>query len=431
MNFRKKLAAIAVASLIAPTAWATNGYMPHGIGTTSKAMAGAGSALPQDTLSVFNNPAGLVRLGTRLDAEMDFFMPNREYKANKIPGAPPGSEPIPKGTESSDNDIFFIPGFGYSHALDEKSSLGIALIGNGGMNTEYDTATFKNFGRPGTPFEASEPTGIDFAQLLLGFTYSRQLTPNHAIGITPMVAAQRIKARGLQPFKMFSASPGNLTNNGYEYSYGGGVRAGWLGSLHKRLDVGVSYQSKLWMSDFDDYEGLFADGGEFDIPPILNVGVSVKLTPQLTLLGDYKRIYYGDIDALNNDNNVSMADLQSGKHLLGSDDGMGFGWDDVDVFSVALQYQYNSKLTVRTGYSHGDEPWDNDNTLFNILAPATIQNHLSAGLTYRFNDQSALNVAYTHAFKNTIQGTSTLTGPQTGHVRMHQNDLQIGYSHQF
>ena len=52
--------AILALSLTSSAVHATNGYMSHGYGTTSKGMAGAGSALPQDTLSVFNNPAGLV-----------------------------------------------------------------------------------------------------------------------------------------------------------------------------------------------------------------------------------------------------------------------------------------------------------------------------------------------------------------------------------
>jgi len=34
-------------------------------------------------------------------------------------------------------------------------------------------------------------------------------------------------------------------------------------------------------------------------------------------------------------------------------------------------------------YSDGDEPWKNVNTLFNVLAPATIVKHASVGTTYR------------------------------------------------
>jgi long-chain fatty acid transport protein len=66
MPANKHLAAVALTAwLFAPITQATNGYLSHGFGITSKGMAGAGMALPQDTLSVFNNPAGLMRLGSR------------------------------------------------------------------------------------------------------------------------------------------------------------------------------------------------------------------------------------------------------------------------------------------------------------------------------------------------------------------------------
>jgi long-chain fatty acid transport protein len=99
--------AILTLCLVAPAADATNGYMSHGYGTTSKGMAGAGSALPQDTLSVFNNPAGLVRLGKRYDVELELFSPKREYRRTTT--APPPSPSVPPGREESENDYFLIP----------------------------------------------------------------------------------------------------------------------------------------------------------------------------------------------------------------------------------------------------------------------------------------------------------------------------------
>ncbi|TNG03443.1 MAG: transporter [Gammaproteobacteria bacterium] len=428
-----------------PAAHATNGYMSHGYGTTSKGMAGAGSALPRDTLSIFNNPAGLVRLGRRYDAEFELFSPKREYKAN-ADFAPPPPPPfsVPPGTEESENDYFLIPSFGINFPLDDRSTVGLAIAGQGGMNTEYDTATFANFAAPpGTPanptgaFTATEPTGVDLAQMAFALTYARELDAfarlgitRQSIGITPILAAQRFKARGLQPFKALSASPDKLTDNGYDYSYGGGIRVGWLGSLlNDQLNVGISYQSKLWMTDFDDYEGLFAGGGEFDIPAVLNFGIAFALTPELTVVADYKRIYYGDIDALSNTNDVSFGQIISNPdNRLGGDDGLGFGWEDINVYSVGLQYQVNDNLTLRAGYSDADEPWKDVNTLFNVLAPATVEKHASLGATYKLDKQSRVNLAFTHAFENTIEGTSQFTGPQTGHVRMSQNILQISYS---
>jgi long-chain fatty acid transport protein len=418
--------------------FATFGYIPHGFGTASKGMAGAGSALPQDTLTVYLNPAGLARVGKRLDVTLSFFNPEREYRANDD-GAPPPFPSVPAGTFDSRNDLFFIPGFGMSWRLGEKGTMGITLTAHGGMNTEYNTSTFERFAAPpGSPqnptgeFTAGEPTGVDLVQLVGGLTYAHQLTPNHAVGITPLFAVQRFKAQGLQPFKQFSASPNDVTNNGYDYSYGGGLRIGWLGTLHERLDVGVSYQTRLWMSDLNEYKGLFAKGGEFDLPPILNVGVALRIHPKLTLVADYQRIFYNEIDALSNSNDIPTSDiLTDPDKRLGADKGLGFGWSNVNIIKVGLQYEHNDKWIFRVGYSHGEEPWEDVNTLFNVLAPATVQDHLACGFTYRINKKSEVVFAFTHGFKNTIQGQSTFTGPQTGHVRMHQNDLEIGWAYLF
>lgn len=437
------LSAVVLLSLVATSVEATNGYMSHGYGTLSKGMAGAGTALPQDTLSAFNNPAGLTRLNRRYDAELELFMPKREYRANDDFAAPPVPG-VPPGTEESENDWFLIPGFGINLPIDDRSTIGFALTGQGGMNTEFDTATFANFAappdspqNPDGEFTASAPTGVDLAQMALGMTYARELGPvaglgitRQSIGITPILAVQRFKARGLQPFRALSVSPDNVTNNGYDYSWGGGVRVGWLGSLvQDRLNLGISWQSKLYMTDLDDYKGLFAGGGEFDVPALFNVGLAWMVTPKLTLVADYKRIFYDDIDALSNPNDASFGEIIADPDKrLGGDNGLGFGWDDINVYSVGLQYQVSGKLTLRAGFSDADEPWDDVNTLFNVLAPATVERHASLGATYDMDKQGSINFAFTHAFQNTIEGTSQLTGPQTGHVRMSQNILQISYS---
>ena len=228
--------------LFVTAAEATNGYMSHGYGTASKGMAGAGTALPQDTLSAFSNPAGLTRLGRRYDVELELFNPKREYSANDD-FAPPPVPSVPPGRVESENDYFLIPGFGINFPIDDRSTIAFALAGQGGMNTEYDTATFANFAAPpGSPqnpdgsFTATDPTGVDLAQMALGMTYARELGPfaglgitRQSVGITPIVAIQRFKARGLEPFRALSVSPDNVTDNGYDYSWGGGcVSAGWV-----------------------------------------------------------------------------------------------------------------------------------------------------------------------------------------------------------
>jgi long-chain fatty acid transport protein len=212
------------------------------------------------------------------------------------------------------------------------------------------------------------------------------------------------------------------------YSFGGGVRVGWLGTVANGLDLGVSYQTKLYMTDFDDYKGLFAEGGNFDIPAILNAGLAYNLTPKLTLAFDYQRIFYSDVKALNNSNALKPL----GNNRLGSDDGLGFGWEDVNVYNFGAQYDHSDHWSFRVGYSHGDQPFESAQALFNILAPATIQDHLTAGLTYRFGQGQEINLAYMHAFDNEIEGQNVPnTGTQTGNVRMSQNEVEIGWAYRF
>ena len=74
--------ALAVGLVLPGAAYATNGYFLHGIGTKTKALAGAGVAYPQDALAGAINPAGLAMVGKRYDAGLAIFNPNREYTIN-------------------------------------------------------------------------------------------------------------------------------------------------------------------------------------------------------------------------------------------------------------------------------------------------------------------------------------------------------------
>lgn len=411
---------------LSPVAQATNGYTPTGFGTANKGMAGAGAALAQDALAGATNPAGLVDLGDRLDLGVAVFKPNRGFTADNNAGPLPPFPNVPPGRFESGNDLFLIPHFGWSHAFDADSSIGVLLGGSGGMNTEYNFDVWRNFNNGANV--ATTPTGVDLAQLFVGVPYARRLNERHSVGIMPIVAAQRFKATGLEPFQGFSINPAAVTNNGYDYSFGYGVRVGWLGRFGERLALGASAQSRLYMQRFDKYAGLFAQQGDFDIPATVVVGLSFEATPDVTLVADWQRIYYGSVDAMSNPNDSSLAPGT----LLGSDNGLGFGWRDIDVFKLGAQWDVDSRLTLRAGVSHADRLFENGNTLFNVLAPATVRTHASLGATYRFDSEHALSLAYTRAFDEKIRGQSpNFTGPQTGHVQMNQHELEVSWAWRF
>lgn len=409
-------------ALFSTQAQATNGYSPIGFGTISKGMAGAGVAMPQDTISAATNPANMVLIGERADAGISWFSPSeRGFTADNNGEAP---YQIPPGSYSSENDYFLIPHGGWNKPLSDTSSIGISIAGNGGMNTEYDSAVFNNFGG------SSSPTGVDLMQVFAGITYSTQLSDNHWLGIMPILAYQRFKAEGLEPFAGFSTAPNNVTNNGYDSSTGYGFRVGWLGQLSDRLRMGISYQSRLEMEEFKKYSGLFAEQGDFDTPSTYTIGFALQPAKEVTLLFDYQRINYGEVKALANSNTINIFADPSG--LLGADGGLGFGWKDMDIIKLGAQWQHSEQWMLRMGFSHASKLFDDSQALFNILAPATIRDHLTVGATYSMDQKNDINFAVIHAFKEEVEGKNTVFTPgQTGSVEMAQWSAEVSWSWKF
>jgi len=276
--------------------------------------------------------------------------------------------------------------------------------------------------------QASSPTGIDLAQMFMGITYSRKITEEHSFGITPILVIQSFEAQGLQPFKAFSLHPDKVTNNGHDMSYGAGIRIGWLGQITERLTLGASYQSKMWMSNFDDYKGLFAEEGNFDIPSNYDLGLAFKATPKLTLAFNYQRLEYSRVNAMSN---ASDLVFMPGQTLLGTDDGLGFGWEDMNVFKFGLQWEYQHNLSLRMGYSRADNPFPNTQALFNTLAPAVVRTHYTIGFGIPLSQRIELNAALTYAPNEKIHGVNKNTGPQTGFIEMAQYELVIGFGVKF
>jgi long-chain fatty acid transport protein len=419
------MAGLAGTLAVPQTAEATFGYYGYGYGTQSKGMGGAGTALALDPLAGLTNPASLVHLGNVWAGGLTLFNPNRSYTADD--NAQPGFPFITPGRYESGTDWFLIPNFARNWMLDENSSVALSIAGNGGMNTDYDQKVFENFAPPGAPeqFQATSPTGIDLVQMAIGVSYSRRLNEQHTVGITPILAIQGFKATGLEPFRGVSLHPDDVSNNGRDFSYGGGVRVGWMGQLTDQLSLGASYQSKLKMSRLDDYRGLFAEEGKFDIAATWNIGLGYQVTPDVTVAFDVQRYLYSDIAAISNPNDRPLI---PGQPALGPDDGLGFGWKDITAYKVGVQWRQSPKLTLRAGMAYGDQPVPNTQALFNILAPGVTQRHYTVGMSYRLSDRSEISASFMHAPEERVSGTNPNTGSQTGFIQMDQNELEFTFT---
>jgi len=443
MQLRKLIVGLAAAGLLAPgLASATDGYFQQGYGLKAKGRAGAGTAMATDAFGGANNPASMVFVGNRIDFGADLFSPRRESART---GSSPLLGPI-DGRADSDSNYFLIPEFAYNRMINPNLSLGVTVYANGGMNTDYPggqipvasaCAGFMTpLPNPG-PYNllcGTGSLGVDLMQLIIAPTVAYKVTPNHAFGISPLIGYQRFALEGLQGFAGFSTSPTNFTNRGHDSAYGFGVRIGWFGQLSDTVSAGAAYSTKVYMKEFDDYRGLFAEQGDFDMPANYNVGVALKATPKLTVIADYQRINYSDVPSVGN---PSAGLLQcAGGNLafcLGGSAGAGFGWHDVNVFKLGFEYQYNAALTLRAGYNHTDNPIRAQDVTINILAPGVVQDHVALGFTYKTKTGGELTLSYMHAFNHGMTAPSffsNFTGglpAGTENIKMYQNAIGIAY----
>ena len=484
-GFKKSLIALSVSGLlISPIANATNGYFAHGYSTKEKGLAGAGVAYSQDAMAVANNPAGIAFMGERMDIGAALFAPMRSYTSTGSAPAPAGTtvdnfcgagsvltaDPTtlnapcqppftvgPNGGQSadSDNELFLIPHFAYNWRLDDESALALAVYGNGGMNTEWkaagtearrlDAATFALADFPGT-YGAGE-AGVNLAQLFFNLSYAKKIDANSSWGAGIIFAYQQFKATGVSSFAGLSLDPNNLSDaKGHDTSTGFGAKFGYQGQVSPDVAFGASYQTKLAMSEFDDYAGLFAEQGDFDVPATASLGIAWDIDSKRKLLVDIQKIFYSDVasisnpisnltdgscvDALNNVvNGNPMA--ATGAGCLGGSNGGGFGWDDMTIIKLGYQWDMND-ITWRVGFSQGDAPIPESETLFNILAPAVIEQHITFGMTMPMGADAEISFAGMYALSNSISGANPFDGGATTiEIEMDQFEVQGTYTMKF
>ena len=411
MSIRKtRLVLVAVFIFLLPlTVSATDGYFASAQGVACKAMAGACTALALDTIAPAGNPAALAFVSRRYDIAADVFNPNRDYTIVGNPSGQPGTFGLAPGKVESGSTTFFIPALGANWKLSDRTSVGLAMYGNGGMNTDYGARTF-----------GFQPTGVDLAQLFVAPTVAVKVAPQQALGVTGIVAYQRFQSEGLAAFSPFSSDPSKLTNNGHDSSLGYGVRLGYLGEFGI-VSVGASYQTKLSMGELDDYAGLFAEQGGFDIPSNWRLGLALKPADGLTISADYVTINYSDVASVANPLLPNLVTTR-----LGDEGAAGFGWQDISVWKVGVAYAVTPAITVRGGYSSGDQPIPSSEVLFNILAPGVITKHVTGGVSIKRGGVE-WNVAVVRALSEKVSGPNPLEVPGQQRIELRMDQWEVAF----
>ena len=444
---------VAVAGICAAgSAFATNGYFTHGTGTKNKAMAGSGIAMPEDAIDVTNNPAVAPFVGDQLIFGAALFSPIRRYETTDSDlNGQMGAITIGPNDLKSKSNYFVIPHISKSWQLQNDSAWALSFYGRGGMNTDYkgSSATFDPDGPGPAPVMTlpgvygAGPTGVNLNQAFLELGFSWKMG-DFAFGISPVIAFQSFEIEGVGSFagytRTFAASggtqfPDSLTNNGADYSWGYGLKAGVIWQASDRLSLSLSYQSRTYMEEFDDYSDLFAEQGMFDIPAVSRAGISWKVNDRVTLHADIDHAQFGSIDSIAKPLNLVFNCPTAGaggtnvENCFGGDQGAGFGWADVTTYKFGASWTMpNSPFTFRAGYNYGEQPINQDDVLFNILAPATVEQHFTFGLSRKRDNGDEFSVALMYAPENSVSGTSAFDPTQEIELTMDQFEIEFSYS---
>lgn len=461
---KRALASLLACVLVMPAiSYATNGYFLIGFGPKSRAMGGTGVAYNMDGMAAAFNPATMVDSVDEFDIGGELFYPPRAIYHD--------SSTLGQTNEEAKKDWFLIPSMGGTYKYTDDIVLGFAFIG-AGLQTSYNqtagssTCTAENATTPGscppTVFNAglagdgpANSAGVELMQMQILPSIAYKLDETNSVGATLVIGAQYFRAQGLSDFIELGYTrddPGKgangVTDEGWDYSFGTGIRLGWLGKyMGGDLNVGVNYSSRVYMSKFDRYNNLFAEHGDFDMPENYAVGIAYRVLPDVTVAFDVQRIMFNDIASVGNPGPLANdpatffplcpTGTDPGPCQTGGDKGLGFGWENQTVYKLGADWNYSEKFNFRAGINYGKTPIQEDQVLFNMLAPATPELHITFGMSYAYSKDFVYSFNFMHAFENTVKGP-TVFGPggaivqgSNASIAMEQYSLGAGLAIKF
>ncbi|MFO1104447.1 MAG: outer membrane protein transport protein [Methylocystis sp.] len=388
---------VALAAAIPTGTFAADGFFVTGYGPRQKALAGASVADGRDGMAAAVNPATIVGLDRQYAIGVTANLFYRGYSTTGLPRV------VAPGEVRSGRSWTPIPNTGSIRPIDADSAWSFVSYSNGGINSAYDV---RNFRAPlGGPYGGGF-AGVDIRQAFFSIDYARRFHTAIGpitIGLAPTIAAQMVNIQGLQALAPYSTNPWEMSDMGFDWSFGGGVRLGVLWGITDKLRFGFSGSTPMLMSPLAKYSGLFAEQGRFDIPAQLQAGFAYDLTPDLTLMADWRHIFYSAVPAIGNGGGPLR--LRS----LGA--GTGLDYQDTDSASFGVEWRATPGLALRAGYHYSTVPLRSRSLNFAALAPSLAKHHLGAGFNYAVTRNSSFDFAFLWAFKNSVSGYEAI--PQT------------------
>jgi len=383
------VAMFAALSLASASALAINGAQPGGFGVKNAAMGGAAIALPLDAEAAANNPAGMAfvpksfTLGLAVfkgESSADYFLP---------------------GNRLENRTTLAVPTGGIDWPLGDRLSVGLSLAAQG-VGADYRQPALP------VPGAGNAKSSLKVAEFIP--TLAWKAGPTLALGASLNLVAQRFEASGVVVPAPVPGGFAPLPSHGGEDAHGLGIRLGALWSPTPDLWLGANFKSRTRMSRLDGYANdlLAYSDGRIDVPAQFGAGAAWKVDDRVTLAADWLRIEYSGLEVMQ--------------------DPQGFGWKDQPVFRLGGSWAFDDAFTLRAGYSRNSNQIVASRLAQNLLVPSLFDRAYTAGLSWRADKASELNIALEINPRRTVTGTDGSAGATLSAKACF---LMLGYQHRF
>jgi len=409
-----------------------------GFSSTSNSASGMGNAfagsaaVAEDASTVWFNPAGMTYLGEKLEGKSllsnaaHIVAAKTDYE-DKGSAAPAALNATMSGEKDISADVTsFIPNLYYMRPLNEKMHFGLSVNGPFGSKTLYDKDWMGRYQATETDMKSVNINpAISWKandKLSLGAGVSGQYLHVKLGKAFDSVGVCRAVALGAAA-RSNDTSLINYCNAQYPKaaqvdkdsqalvegkSFGFGFNVGLLYQPTAMTRIGASYRSKVKHKLKGDatYQvdaalkpivaGLEAQGNnrftdrditaKLTLPDSVSLSLVHKVNSKLELLGDVTWTQWSTFQELRVVDKTG-ADVTSVPQK----------WKDVTRVSVGANYQYNDKLTLRTGVAFDQEPIPSAQ-FRTPRSPGNDRTWLSVGAGYKLNKKMTLDFGYSHLF---------------------------------
>jgi long-chain fatty acid transport protein len=346
---------------------------------------------------------------------MELFKPDRTMTAT----APTQQGPF-TGSQRSKSDFVPIPAFGWSsEVIEDKLVIGFGGLGIGGFGVDYR----QNNSNPLLAPKSMGGFGNVFSNFsLLKVSPAIAFSPSEKLWVG-LAANIDWASLAVDPFPATSPDGAFYPSaTASATTFGFGFQAGLIYKLTQAMNLGLAYTSTQHFGDFtwnsthaDPNQPNFGTHREFsfqlDAPAIIAGGLSLQATDKLFVAADAKYYMYSSTEGFE-----AQGFTQTGAVA-------GFGWDDIMVFALGSQFQATNRFALRAGYNYSGNPVPEENSFFNVSAPAIIQHHLTLGFGFELVDGVDISAAYYRAFENEVSGPLYNPAYEMGQVGVPGSDV--------